>query len=110
MASRGGPVKGSSIWWNGPEWLQNPDQWPDNPVTKSSPASEVESKRVKEVLRVAQEDTTLDDFDAMLAKHPLRRCLRIRAWIGRFLHNCRDPMKQSGLLPRRKWTTPRCGG
>ena len=98
LASRGGPVNGSSIWWNGPEWLQNPDQWPDNPVTKSSPASEAKSKRVKEVLRVAQEDTTLDDFDAMLEKHPLRRCLRIRAWIGRFLHNCRNPMKQSGLL------------
>ncbi len=34
----------------------------------------------------------------MLAKHPLRRCLRIRAWIGRILHNCRNPMKQSGPL------------
>ena len=84
--------------FGGPEWLQNPDQWPDNPVTKSSPASEAESKRVKEVLRVAQEDTTIDDFDAMLAKHPLRRCLRICAWICRFLHNCRNPMKQSGPL------------
>ncbi len=59
LASRGGPVNGSSIWWNGPEWLQNPDQWPDNPVTKSFPASEAESKRVKEVLRVAQEDKHL---------------------------------------------------
>ena len=33
IASRGGQVSSSSLWWSGPEWLQDPAEWPENPVT-----------------------------------------------------------------------------
>ncbi len=33
LASRGGPVT-TPLWWTGPEWLQDHDRWPTNPITK----------------------------------------------------------------------------
>ena len=37
VASRGGQITDSKLWWNGPEWLSDPTRWPENPVTASSP-------------------------------------------------------------------------
>ena len=28
LASRGGDLKSAELWWNGPEWLSNPESWP----------------------------------------------------------------------------------
>ena len=43
LASIGGLVTNTELWWSGPAWLQDPEKWPDNPVTEKSQAS----KRLK---------------------------------------------------------------
>ena len=102
LASHGGPVTELTLWWNGPEWLQNPDKWPENPVCVSSSASEAEAKVIKNVLCMAQAETTTDTFEVLLVEHPLRHSLRIHAWIERFLQNCRNENKLSGPLNHRR--------
>ena len=49
LASWGGQ-EDSDLWWKGPEWLTDPNHWPENPVTEKSPVSEAEPKVVKETL------------------------------------------------------------
>ncbi|XP_028413536.1 uncharacterized protein LOC114536372 [Dendronephthya gigantea] len=101
LASRGGTVT-TPLWWTGPEWLQDHDRWPTNPITEASADSEAEAKIIKEVLCVARvEDMKTDDFDDLLKRRDLRRVLRTGAWILRFVRNCRSKQKQRGPL-----TTP----
>ena len=39
IASRGGHLSNKSLWWNGPEWLDDPEKWPDNLETQPSTAT-----------------------------------------------------------------------
>lgn len=71
LASRGAPVK-SALWQQGPAWLQDKSKWPINPVTRSSPASEMEAKVIREVLNQAQTKPEPDEFDELL-EHNSRR-------------------------------------
>ena len=32
LASRGGSVEHRELWWNGPEWMANPEHWPQDIV------------------------------------------------------------------------------
>ena len=89
LASRGGQVKSSELWMTGPEWLHDENQWPDNPVTQSSPASQAEAKLTREVLSVAR--PIRDEFHDLLEENSLWRTLRICAWVNRFQTNCRKP-------------------
>lgn len=97
LASRGAPVH-SALWQQGPEWLQDNSKWPINPVTRSSPASEVEAKVIREVLNLAQTKSEPDEFDELLERTSLRRTLRVGAWLKRFIHNCKHKDKKLGPL------------
>ena len=97
LASRGGPVQ-SKLWQRGPEWLQDKSKWPHNPVTQSSPASEVEAKVIREVLNLIQTKTEQDEFDEPFEHTNLRHTLRVGAWIKRFLYNCKHEDKKFGPL------------
>ena len=90
IGSRGGDVIGSALWWNGPEWLQDRDAWPLNPVSASSKESESESKIVREVLAATIVDQDKDVFDQLLERRDFRRALRVCAWVERFVRNCRS--------------------
>ena len=92
LASRGAPVK-SALWQQGPAWLQDKSKWPINPVTRSSPASEMEAKVIREVLNQAQTKPEQDEFDELLEHNS-----RVGAWIKRFLHNCKHKEKKLGPL------------
>ncbi len=105
LASRGGPVKSKVLWEKGPKWLQDKSEWPENPVTQSSRASEEEAKVVKEVLTVAKTQEG-DEFDHLLERVNLRRALRVGAWVRRFVHNCRNKRKL-GPLTTEEVTTVR---
>ena len=39
LGSRGGSVTNHNLWWNGPEWLANREEWPPEKMIKSSPGS-----------------------------------------------------------------------
>ena len=109
MASRGESLSETPLWWNGPGWLNNRDQWPGDLVPQSSAASEVEAKVIREVLCVAHTASVRNDYDQLLQKHNLHCTLRIGAWIARFTHNCKSGKKRRGPLtteelnPIRSW-------
>ena len=107
LASRGGPVTNSKLWWSGLEWLRDHNRWPKNPVVEKSQDSEAEAKVIKEVLGLAQQqpDQPGDEFEQLLEHHDLHRALRVQAWMRRFTTN-RDrkgPLTSEDLLETRNW-------
>ena len=77
LASRGGSVNGSTLWWNGLKWLANREEWPINPVTSACPATEVEVKTIREVLSLAQPKNSSDRVEEVLEKHKPKYALRV---------------------------------
>ena len=98
LASRGGGT--TKLWWNGPEWLSDQDNWPIKQLTFASAASEEEAKVIRELLNASQTKEPTDIMDQLLEKHNLRRALRVEAWAARFVHNCRGRKKLSGVLTK----------
>jgi hypothetical protein len=98
IASRGGSLSETPLWWSGPEWLDDPKEWPDNLVTEPTVTTEAEAKVVREVLCNAQVQRATDDLDQLLGKHDLHRTLRVFAWILRFINNCKTEEKERGAL------------
>ena len=97
LASRGGSVEHRELWWNGPEWMANPEHWPQDIVSQPSAESKAESRATKELFASATEATDL--FDVLLQKFDLNKSLRISAWIMRFVNNSRHPKSRiSGPL------------
>ena len=99
LGSRGDLVTGNQLWWKGPLWLTNPNEWPRDVVTTVTPESEAEAKAARAVFKVAVEST--NEPDQILAKFSLNKTLRIHAWISRFLHNC-----AARLTKQERWTGP----
>ena len=98
IASRGGSLSETPLWWNGPEWLDDPEKWPDNLATEPSAATEAEAKAVREVIYTAKTQREPDGLDQVLEKHDLHRTIRVSAWILRFTNNCKTHEKQRGPL------------
>ena len=98
IASQGGLISSSELWWTGPEWFQHPQKWPNNPVVRTSPEAEAEAKVIHEVLCVLQTEPASDEFDDLLERSSFHRTLRICAWINRFIHNSRRPGKRVGPI------------
>ena len=44
LASRGGET--TELWWSGPKWLANREDWPTKPVTSALPTTDVEAKTI----------------------------------------------------------------
>ena len=107
LASRGAQVRNCQLWWTGPEWLSNPHQWPENPVTEKTAASEAEAKMIREVVSLAkdQKKPNSNVFEDLLDHFDLRRALRIQAWVQRFTTNRdrRGPLTSEDLQGVRNW-------
>ena len=87
-----------AIWFDGPCWLEDHDNWPKDIVTKGSVDSSKEIKQIKSVLvAVAVEDAKVSAFDSVLEKVTLSKYLRIMSWISRFLKNCRKMIVRGPL-------------
>ena len=69
LGSRGGSVQGEELWWKGPKWLSDKENWPSDIVTSSTPQSQAEAKVTREIFAVAHVVT--DEFDALLQKFAL---------------------------------------
>ena len=87
LASRGGDVQRKELWWSGPEWMANPEDWPEDIVSQASAESQAEAKVTKEIFAGAHK--TIDELDLLIDKHELTKTIRIMAWVSRFIHNCR---------------------
>lgn len=90
LGSRGGEVKDDRLWWDGPEWLSEQENWPPNITTKATKESDAEAKVVRELFASTVE-VAVDSFDYLLAKFNLSKTLRVCAWVSRFLTNSRSP-------------------
>ena len=56
VGSRGGSTSQlKKLWWNGPDWLPQPKNWPEDIVTSSTKECEAEVKVVRQVLAIAIE-------------------------------------------------------
>jgi len=77
----------SELWLKGPEWLTEPDRWPDDILTEPNKETEAETKLTKEIFFTAMK--TKDDLDEVLEKHSFWKTVRVTAWIRRFLSKCK---------------------
>ena len=50
LGSRGGSVTNAELWWNGPNWLGNPDVWPPEIIAKPSTESKAKAKMTRKLL------------------------------------------------------------
>ena len=78
------------LWWEGPNWLKDPASWPPDIVTTATPESEAETKATKQVFALAVNGTESDVFEELLSKGSLWHCLRVGAWVQRFINNTRN--------------------
>ena len=98
------------LWWDGPEWLGDCENWPEQHNITKDNESEIERKKVKELLA-----TTVDlqnPIDTLLNKFTLLKTLRILSWINRFLSNWRKtrvsgPLTAEKVLVQRKFLIKR---
>ena len=91
LGIRGGQVnKENLLWWERPNWLKDPASWPPDIVTTAIPESETEAKETKQVFALAVNGTESDVFDELLSKGSLWHCLRVGAWVQRFINNTRN--------------------
>jgi hypothetical protein len=103
LGSRGAPVERLKYgnWFNGPDWLLEKEQWPEQPNLTVSKAVDQESKPIKEQALFTKERKP-DEWDALLERNTYWRTLRVTAWALRFLNNClakiRRSKKKSGPL------------
>ena len=97
LASRGGDVEFSEVWWKGPEWVADRERWPPQQAIQPSAVSTAELKATKELFKVAVDDT--ERLYVVLEKFELSKAMNICAWISRFVHNLRHPdQKVTGPL------------
>ena len=96
LGSSGGQL--TELWLNGPQWLGNPENWPESPLIQSSKESQAEAKIVRDVLCATQTKNESDDLDLVLERNELRRTLRVTSWLLRFVYNCKKREKRNGPL------------
>ena len=91
LASRGGPVDQSDLWWSGPSWLSDCEQWPPNITTSSLPESQAEEKVLKEIFKFSE--VRSDDLEILMKKFQFWKVVRVCARIARFADNARKSKK-----------------
>ena len=97
LASRGGPVDQSDLWWSGPSWLSDCEQWPPNITTSSSPESQAEEKILKEIFKFSE--VRSGDLQVLMKKFQFWKVVRVCTWIARFADNARKSKKNRLLGP-----------
>ena len=85
LGSRGGSMIKAALWKSGPQWLNDPEQWPPKTQLGPSAESNAESKVTREVFATAI--PVKDEFSELLEKHSLWKTLHVGAWVRQFLFN-----------------------
>ena len=111
LGSRGGNVTNNVLWQHGPEWLSDQARWPPEVVPVVSSEAKEEEKASVRVMVAVNQPVAENVFDKLLGKYPLRKTLRICAWVNRFVRNCRNesnkresgPIKTHEIEERTVW-------
>ncbi|CAB4034382.1 Hypothetical predicted protein, partial [Paramuricea clavata] len=111
LGSRGGNVTNNVLWQHGPEWLSDQARWPPKVVPVVSSEAKEEEKASVRVMVAVNQPVVENVFDKLLGKYPLRKTLRICAWVNRFVRNCRNesnkresgPIKTHEIEERTLW-------
>ena len=72
-----------NVWLEGPSWLTNSNEWPNQPVIQPLLESQKEAK-LEKLIAVNTIEITYA-FDKLLEKHELHKALRVSAWVNRFI-------------------------
>ena len=103
LGSRGASVNRMQTggWFQGPEWLLDEVQWPEQPKLASTNETNLESIPQKQPVYQVRENV-LDEWDSLLDRNSYWRTLRVTAWIQRFVNNClskkREMRKKKGPI------------
>jgi len=101
----------SSLWWNGPEFLKNPDSdWPKSPEMKADNEEAMielvkRPPNVTHSLLNAQESLTPINFTAIIEPRKyssLMRLLRISAYVLRFIKKLKSNLSDSAGKPAKE--------
>ena len=89
LGSRGASVNRmqNGGWFQGPEWLLDEVQWPEQPKLASTNETNLERIPQKQPVYQVRENV-LDEWDLLLDRNSYWRTLRVTAWIRRFMNNC----------------------
>ena len=107
IGSRGCPAsKIPELWFQGPKWLPYKDQWPVQPKIQVTYETEQEAKIIKELMSTTLQKN--DTFDKLMSKFDLWKCIKVIAWINRFITNCKKekingPLTTSEIKQQRTW-------
>ena len=83
-------------WFEGPSWLLDEENWPEQPTLKSSKKSSEEAKPMKEIVAFSKENEVLtDEWDSLLERRSYWTTLRVTAWVLRFANNCKAKVKKT---------------
>ena len=74
-------------WFEGPNWLLNEEDWPNNPEFKSSTKTREGQRKIEETFLFTKEKET-DEWDKLLEWQSYWRALRTTSWCLRFTRNC----------------------
>ena len=78
-------LQGNQLWWKGPSWLPNEENWPEDIRTVPSTESETEARKMKDVLATAV--STPGNFDDIMHRFSFKKAIRITGWMLRFKNN-----------------------
>ena len=71
------------MWLEGPSWLTDRSEWPNQPVIQLSLISQKETKLEKQI--VVNTTEVAKAFDKLLEQYELHKALRVSAWVIRFI-------------------------
>lgn len=104
----------NSVWWNGPEFLRNPDsEWPKSTQVKAD-NEEAMTELVRGPLNIThalvntQERSTLVNFPAIIDPKnysSLTKLLRISAYVLRFINKLKSNLSRSASKPVKELST-----
>ena len=86
----------SQLWWKGPDWLANREQWPEDTETAATIESEEEAEKIRDILATTVSEP--DSIGELMHRFSYKQAIQITSWILRFKRNCINRKKNYGPL------------
>ena len=100
LGTRGvAPAKLGKLWFHGPDWLDNKQEWPQQPDITETPEAESEILPSKEKQMIVKEEKVVpDQLEMLLEKFLYWKMVRITAFVMRFIAKCRGDETREAML------------